>query len=388
MNRLSERSKRILPQPMFEILAQAKALQESGSQVIRLEIGDTSEFVDEALRAHLIAEQFFPESLAYGDSAGEKELRLLYAQQESNLKNAKFGPENVAISPANAAITQLMQVMSDPGDALYLPDPCFPTYRLAANYSQLEIENFGRIEAGRFLIGLNELEEKFRADSRNKVLFLDSPSNPLGIAHEPRDVALLGELCAEYGVNLVIDQTYRNLIYEPRCDVDVFIEGATYIYSLSKDAGAPGLRMGFVLGPSDVIERVTAFNSMFFSCQPRFIQWAATKYLRERGHSTFGHIRRRYSSNQRLVASALSTSEMLEVIEPNSSMYLTVDIERLGIPSRQFCRNLLAAEKVSLCPGEGFGPSGQHLVRITVSSSPDVLVEATRRILNFVQSGQ
>ena len=143
---LSRRSSRFQPQPMFRIQAEAQELERSGRSILHLEIGDTSGFTNPELIRLLTQECGATASLGYSPSAGESVLRDALARQYSQECRTTFTRENVVVTPANAAISQLLGVLCDEGDRVLLPDPGFPTYQLAARFNGLEPIFFSLME--------------------------------------------------------------------------------------------------------------------------------------------------------------------------------------------------------------------------------------------------
>ena len=382
---LSRRSHDVLGQPMFRILALANQIEASGEKVLRLEIGDTSLNADPLLLSELNKINFSPDALGYSPSLGETELRRAFAERHNSLKSSKIKIENIAVTPANAAISQLMILLADPGDAVVLPDPCFPTYRLAANFAGLEIIDAPLTREFSYEFEVSKLRQLFASDSRIKLMMLDSPSNPLGIAHSRTNLEDIASICHEFGVSLVIDETYRNLIYDDKLTHSYDVQGVTWIYSISKDAGAPGLRIGSVAGSSQLVAKLGEFNSMFFSCLPKHIQLAAARFL-DSENSSIQEIRARYRGRLEKVHSVISATRTLLPLRPNSSIYCFVDVGPTGLLGEEFATQLLESERVAVCPGDGFGPSGKSYIRISVSGNEEDLYEGLKRITRFAES--
>lgn len=382
---LSLRSNDVLGQPMFKILALAKEIEASGKKVYRLEIGDTSLFADPRLLQQLNQIQFSPDILGYSPSLGESLLRESLAEKHNSLKGAGVRLENVAVTPANAAISQLMILMADPGDTIVLPDPCFATYRLAAKFAQLEIVDTPLAKSSGYKFDVSSLRELFADRPRIKMMMIDSPSNPLGIAHSKSQIMNLARICDDFGVSLVIDETYRNLIYDDKLKHTYDVPGVTWIYSLSKDAGAPGLRIGSVVGSAPLVAKLGDFNSMFFSCLPKHIQLAGAKFLASENNS-IEEIRQRYQGRLEKAHSIIAGTKTLIPSKPNSSIYCFIDVGPTGLSGEDFATQLLVSDNVAVCPGDGFGPSGNSYIRISVSGDEEDLYEGLRRITRFAES--
>jgi len=379
---LSVRSGLVRPQPMFEILSEANRLQRSGRRIIRLEIGDTSENADRLLVEKLNRVAFSNEVLGYSPSAGEFELRGAFAKVQSDWKKHVFREENIVVTPANAAVSQLFHLLADAGDTVIMPDPCFPTYRLAAEFADLRVANFTLSEGAHFSPNLDEILQVIRRSVRPKILIIDSPSNPLGISHPREFMQGLGQMCLESGVNLVVDETYRNLTYSSSPVPEYVIEGATYIYSLSKDAGAPGLRLGFVTGSESLAAKVADYNSLFYSCLPKSLQLAAQSFLEDESRS-YTQAVSIYEARAKEVSEIFSNARSISFVKPNASIYFFLNVSETGLTGQEFAFELLNQKSVCVCPGIGFGPAGDRYVRISIAGDRDELQVGCERILDF-----
>lgn len=380
---LSSRSNRIRPQPMFEILAEANRLELLGEDIVRLEIGDTSSEVSPQLLQVLNASTFDSRVLGYSPSAGETVLRQELATLHNTHKGTALGFENVAVLPANAAVSHLFSILTEPGDSVLLSDPCFPTYRLAARYLELDVVDVPLIRNRGYSLDIGAISSQVQSNKAISAVLIDSPSNPVGIAHSPDDLLDLARVCEEQGVALIIDETYRNLVYQTGLVPERMPSSVIWIYSISKDAGAPGMRIGSVVGPEQLVEKIAALSSLTFSCLPKFFQIAATRYLSQATGDLEGK-KKEYQSRIVFFGKRLSEDAGLRVAPSNSSIYLWVDISKTGIDSHALAQRLLQEAKVAVCPGEGFGPSGADHVRVTVAGSYHRLNEGIDRILLFL----
>jgi aspartate/methionine/tyrosine aminotransferase len=278
-----------------------------------------------------------------------------------------------------------MILLTDPGDIVVLPDPCFATYRLAARFAQLNVIDAPLEGKSGYQFDIEGLRRLFSVEAKIKLMIVDSPSNPLGIAHSESEIQDLAAICLEFGVSLVVDETYRNLVYDESRGNTYDAQGVTWIYSLSKDAGAPGLRIGSVVGHPSLISKLGEFNSMFFSCLPKHIQLSTAEFLSS-GNDSIEEIKSRYQGRLERATSMLSATGALVPVVPNSSIYCFVDIGATGLLGEEFATELLVSENVAVCPGLGFGPSGTSYIRISVSGAEEDLFEGLERIIRFAAS--
>jgi len=382
---MSSRANRLSPQPMFEIMSQANHLESLGQDIVHLEIGDTSSEASPGLVHALSSTPIDSVMLGYSPSAGELELRERLILIHNREKKTELGVENVAVLPANASVTQLLALLADPGDSVLLVDPCFPTYRLAAKYLELDVIDVPLLRDREYSLDILAIIAHVESASSLAVVLIDSPSNPSGIAHSPEQLRKLARVCQDNGVALIIDETYRNLVYENGLALDRLPESVIWIYSISKDSGAPGMRIGSVVGPEELVSKVADLSSLTFSCSPKYLQLAAASYL---AHPMIDLNEKKNTYRQRIEDFSRKIREETGflVAPSNSSIYLWIDISRSGIESKVFAHRLLAEANVAVCPGDGFGPSGKDHIRVTVAGSSDRLNEGIARILSFSEN--
>lgn len=367
---------------MFEIMSQAIQLEAQGEDIIHLEIGDTSSEASPGLLESFASTPVNPGMLGYSPSAGEFSLRDRLVQLHNSEKQSALGLENVAILPANAAVTHLLSLLTDPGDAVLLMDPCFPTYRLAADYLELDVIDVPLRRKDGYSLDLARVLKYVESSNSLAVVLIDSPSNPAGIAHPIDQLSELARACEKHSVALIIDETYRNLVYQSEPNSHGLSESIIWIYSISKDSGAPGMRIGSVIGPQELVSKVADLTSLTFSCSPKYFQVVASKYL---ANPMIDLNEKQNAYRQRIekITHRVREESIFAVAPSNSSIYLWIDISRSGLESRDFAQRLLNEKKLAVCPGDGFGPSGRDHIRITVAGSSNRLEEGIDRFLAF-----
>ena len=384
---ISRRSKNIKPQPMFEVLQEAKKLENNGKDIIHLEIGDSSSFENTQLH-NLVKKNLAAEgSLQYSPSEGESRLKEAFMFHYSILCNHEFTKEQVVVTPANAAISQLFNILADEKDSVLLPDPGFPTYLLSSEFNSLNSVYYSLLEKNNFKFIPDEIISIIEKTPRIKIIVINNPSNPLGIHQNTNDIDKIVEFCAQKKVAVIWDDTYRNLIYDDNVKRNVkHRSNLFYIYSLSKDTAAPALRIGCIVGEKNVIKKIADHNSLFYSCLPKFIQLAAADYLFE-DHRPY-RVALRDSMMQRItrICEILKDAPLISYVKPNAGIYFFFNISKSKLDGESFAKQFLSNYDVCVCPGSGFGPSGKDYVRICISGDEKFLYEGCNRIVRFFNS--
>jgi aspartate/methionine/tyrosine aminotransferase len=350
---------RINPQPMFDVLSMAKDREASGHYVARMEIGDTPGFRNLAI--HELIEKYSSSAYRYSPSRGEKVLidKVIQTQWPNALE------DNVVIGPANFLITAALASKSSPGDVVLLPDPGFASYKLAADFLGLSIVYYSVYENNLpEFPNLGELVLNFQV--RPKVVVVNNPSNPLGIAFEKNIVFQSLQNLPALGVEIIFDETYVNLIYD---NTEIAVEEipGTRIRSFSKEHCAPGLRVGYVVGEKSAAKTMSDLMSMSISCVPQFIQFAVSEYLGSPDAAEFT-IKLKTEMSRRLDYLAENTPRGALQVKPNAAFYALIDTgPRGGDAAFPF----LLEQNVSTCPGSKFGENSKNTVRVSLAGSSE-----------------
>lgn len=387
MPALSQRSQAFQPQPMFEILAAAQDLEAQGHPVLHLEIGDTKGFTNPHIVSRLQELSQNP-SLGYIASGGMPEIRGAFARQYTQEKGVTFGADNVVVAPANALISQYLGVTCDPGNAVLLPDPGFPTYFLAARYNGLRIVTYPLDPETGWNPDPAQVERLISEDPGIRAMIVNSPSNPLGTVMDPERLDALLDIAERNGLHCLLDETYKNLVFAGDLEPLPHRSSTTYLYSLSKDAAAPGLRVGCAVSQDTrLIAKLVDYSSLFFSCGPGLMQQVAASYISRPDALAFAReIRTETSSRVALVEKILGDVDGLSYIRPSATFFVFLNISCTGLDSRAFAYELLRERHVCVCPGDSFGQQGEGHVRVTLTGDRQELEEGMRRLADFVRA--
>ena len=345
----------IKPQPMFDVLEAANAREKSGSYVARMEIGDTSGFINKSI--HEYVKKNSNCEFRYSASPGEPELiDIVHQTQWKSFSTKYYG---VSIAPANFLITAALASVSKPGEIVMLPDPGFPTYTLSTNFLMLSPIYY---EIDELLLGGQEYIDQLLGEDVSRVcaIIINNPNNPTGIAKSGELFKDLIENFEKSKIRVIIDETYINLIYD---STNPFIEcqSAIRIRSFSKEHCAPGLRTGYALAPNAESKVISDFISLTISCAPKFIQISIAQYLASSKANIFvASVKQKMNSRFAYVATALSNETLIG--KPNSTFYVCVKVQDSNLAFNKLLEN-----NVSTCPGIKFGPRGQNYLRISLA---------------------
>jgi len=373
---------RIHAQPMFEVLDLVRGMESLGVDVTHLEIGDTDGFDNVILREYLVA-RAKSVRLGYSPSGGEPRLREVVADMLAKKIGGNVAIDEIAIAPANFLILQAMAAISRPGCEILLPDPGFPTYRLAAEFLDLEIQCYDTI---RKHLGLEGNDNKGLPKHCNPdAIVISNPNNPLGHGASWKHYQDLIKEAERTGSWVIFDETYINLCYDESMGLPIEVdrERCIRIFSVSKEHAVPGLRTGYCLAPRDIVETINRFTSLTVSCFPSFVQLAVADYLESDLSRRFVK-ELRESMKDRFVfleecfeAKGLGSSL---VVRPNAGFYAMIRTPgQIDVSER-----ILETHGIATCPGVGFGINSAESMRVSLAGRLDEVRTGIERLADVL----
>jgi len=316
-----------------------------------------------------------PTAHGYPPFRGLPELRSAIADRYRTVYGVELDPDReVAVIPGTkTAIIELSMALADSGSAVVLPDPWYPDYPSAPALAGARLESVP-------LDPESNWQPDFSRAPRDDVaaVYLNYPSNPCAVAVRNGTFETAVAYAGETGAAVVHDFAYGDLVFdgrEPRSFLatpgakDVGVE----MFSMSKSYGMAGWRLGFVLGNSEIVERINLLNDHCRVGIFRPVQEAAIAALTGPQES----IAERTATYQR------RRDRVLEVVDAVCEGTFYVWLE---LPDGLTVNRLLAEHRLALAPGEGFGPSGAGWARISLAVSDETLELGLERLAAALSS--
>jgi aspartate/methionine/tyrosine aminotransferase len=344
---------------MFDVLEKANQREAAGHYVARMEIGDTPGFYNRAI--HEKVAKFASSPFRYSPSRGEP--RLIEKVIATQWPHASH--ENIVIGPANFLITAALASKTSSGDIVLLPDPGFPSYKLSADFLGLNVIYYpvgNNIDNG--FPDIRQFISKM--DYPPKVIVINNPSNPLGLAFSGKEIETSLSDISALGTSVIFDETYINLIYD---GTDAFTPSidAIRIRSFSKEHCAPGLRVGYAYGDAESTKCMADLISLSVSCIPQFIQFAISEYLGSAlAYEFTNELNLEMKSRFHRLSLVLPTGSLNS--SPNAAFYAMINVGERGGESAFL--NLMESN-VSTCPGTRFGYESRNTVRVSLAGAAE-----------------
>ncbi|MGY4707074.1 pyridoxal phosphate-dependent aminotransferase [Candidatus Bipolaricaulota sp. J31] len=369
---------RISPSATMEIRRRAEELLRAGVDVIDLGPGEPDFDTPETVRRAGIAaiEDGFTK---YTQAGGIPELRAAIAARYRRDHGASFSPEEVFVAAgAKQALFSLALALFDEGDEVLIPAPYWVTYPEVVRLCGAEPVFVPTDPADGFHPSLDALRE--RVSPRTVALIVNSPCNPTGALLSPGELEDIVELARAHDFYVIFDEAYEAIVYErgPFSAAPLKDEHVIVVGSLSKSHAMPGWRIGWALGPREVIRAALAIQSHSITHPSSISQYAALAAL-EGPWDGVRDMVEEFRRRRDLAVEALNRIPGVECPVPEGAFYVFPDVSAyLGGDSAALARRLLEEAHVAVVPGEAFGWPGR--IRISLTQPRERLIEAISRI--------
>jgi aminotransferase len=274
--------------------------------------------------------------------------------------------------------------MLNEGDEVILPEPCYVSYLPCIKLADgvpvsipLKEENEFKLTADELLAALTE---------KTKIVFLAFPNNPTGAVMSRSDLEPLVRIIKEKDLYVISDEIYSELTYQmDHCSIASFPgmrERTIVINGFSKSFAMTGWRLGFAVGPENILEQMIKIHQFAIMAAPTTSQYAAVEALNN-GMEDVEMMRESYNQRRRYLLHRFK--EMgLKCFEPRGAFYMFPCIKEFGMTSDEFATRFLEEEKVAVVPGTAFGDSGEGFLRISYAYSLEELKTALAKLEDFI----
>jgi aminotransferase len=324
----------------------------------------------------------------YTPNRGFAELRREISEYFHRRFDVRYQPESEVLVTVGGseAIDQCIRVLVNPGDEVLIPQPCFVCYEPMVQMAdgvpviiETKAENDFR---------LTPAELEAHISPRTKLLILPYPNNPTGAVMRREDLEAIAEVLRRRDIVVLSDEIYAELTYgaEPHVSIaslEGMRERTVVVNGFSKSYAMTGWRLGYALGPAELINQMTKLHQYAIMSAPTTAQYAAIEALRY-GDEDIAKMRKQYDMRRRLVVDGFRRLG-LACFEPEGAFYVFPCIRSTGLNSEQFCERLIYEEHVAVVPGGAFGDCGEGFIRVSYAASLNNINEALKRIERFIK---
>lgn len=390
-SRLSPRIAAIAPSATLKVDGKAKALKAEGRPVISYAAGEPDFATPQHVIDAAVEAVKDPKNHKYTANVGLPELRDAIAAKTRRDSGLDVPASRILVTNGGKqAVYEAINAVVGEGDEVLLPTPAWTTYpeviKMAGGST---VEVFAGADQD-YKVTPEQLEAALTP--KTKAIIFVSPSNPTGAVYTPEETKAIGEWIDAKGLWVIADEIYQNLVYDGEKAISIVDAVPTLdnkcilVNGVAKSYAMTGWRLGWMVGPADVIAGAANMQSHLTSNVNNIAQRAAIAALTG-PTEPIEEFRKAFDRRRKLMVEELSKVPGFKVPTPKGAFYVYADVtELLGKEydgkridtSLELADYILDKVEVAIVPGEAFGPSGY--VRLSYALGDDQLVEGVRRI--------
>ncbi len=395
MARISQRISAVAESATLAIDAKAKALKAAGEDVIGFGAGEPDFPTPDHIVEAAVAACRDPANHKYTPAGGLPELKEAIAAKTARDSGLTVpGSQVLVTNGGKQAVEETFATLLDPGDEVLVPAPYWTTYPEAIGLAGGKTVEIPTSWESGFRVSIDQLEAA--RTPRTKILLFVSPSNPTGAVYSPEEVEAIGRWAVEHGVWVVTDEIYEHLVYGAARFVSMpavvpeLVDTCVIVNGVAKTYAMTGWRVGWMIGPADVIKAASNLQSHATSNVCNVAQRAALAAVAG-DLSAVEVMRATYDRRRQTIVSMLNDIPGVRCPEPEGAFYAFPSMEGLlGRPFRgrtaastlELAALVLDEAKVAFVPGEAFGAPGY--ARFSYALGDDALVEGITRLAKLV----
>ncbi|MFN2525365.1 MAG: pyridoxal phosphate-dependent aminotransferase [Actinomycetota bacterium] len=393
--RISSKTASIAESPTLAIDAQAKALKAAGVNVIGFGAGEPDFPTPEHIVNAAVEAARHEPYHHYTPAAGLPELRAAIARKTARDSGYDVEASQVLVSNGGKhALYNAFMATLDPGDEVLLPAPYWVSYPEMIRLADGIVVELPTTEETGFKVTLDQLDAA--TIDRTKMLLFVSPSNPTGAVYDPNEVEAIGRWAADRGLWIVTDEIYEHLVYGDAVfasmpvKVPDLADRCIVINGVAKTYAMTGWRVGWMIGPADVVAAAASLQSHATSNVSNVAQAAALAAV-SGDLEAVNEMRVAFDRRRTTMHKLLNDIPGVVCHEPQGAFYCFPSLKAvLGqtIGGREVTDTITLAEvileqaKVAIVPGDAFGAPGY--ARLSYALGDDDLLEGIGRISDLL----
>ena len=390
-SRVSKRIAAIAESATLAVDSKAKALKAAGKPVIGFGAGEPDFPTPDYIVNAAIEAAKLPVNHRYTPTPGLPELRDAIVKKTKRDSNYEITADQVLVTNGGKqSVYQSFASILDPGDEVLLPSPYWTTYPECIKLAGGKVIEVFADESQNYLVSPDQLEKALTP--KTKVLLFCSPSNPTGSVYSPDQVKAIGEWALKNNLWVVTDEIYEHLLYDGAkapsicvivpelADHTIIINGVAKTYAMT------GWRVGWMIGPKDVIKAATNLQSHLSSNVSNISQRAAIAALN--GDLSAVHkMGEAFDRRRKLIVKLLNEIPGVTCPTPNGAFYVYPSVKNIlgksirgkrATTSAELASIILDEAEVAAVPGEAFGPSGY--LRFSYALGDQDILEGITRV--------
>ncbi|CAB4758586.1 MAG: aminotransferase class I/II-fold pyridoxal phosphate-dependent enzyme [Actinobacteria bacterium] len=397
-SRISSRIAAIAESATLAVDAKAKALKAAGRPVIGFGAGEPDFPTPDYIVSAAATAAAVPANHRYTPTPGLPELREAIVAKTKRDSNYEITVDQVLVTNGGKqSVYQAFATIINAGDEVILPSPFWTTYPECIKLAGGKTVEVFADESQNYLVSVEQLEAA--RTPKTKALLFCSPSNPTGSVYSAEQVKAIGEWALKNNIWIISDEIYEHLLYDGAkapsmpvvvpglADTTIIINGVAKTYAMT------GWRVGWMIGPKDVIKAATNLQSHLTSNVSNVSQRAAIAALT--GDLSAVHkMGEAFDRRRKLIVGLLNEIPGFQCPMPTGAFYVYPSVKgalgktirgKVAKTSAELATIILDEVEVAAVPGEAFGPSGY--LRFSYALSDADIVEGIGRIKKLLTEG-
>ena len=373
------------PEGAYAVLARAQALEALGRNIIHLELGQPDFSTPDNIREVGI-QAIRDGQTRYVASAGILRFREIIAEFAGKQRGISIQPEQVVVSPGTKpGLFFPPLALVAPGDEVIYPDPGFPTYSAVIKVTGGVPVPVTLREENNFSFDLEVFDA--RISDRTKLIILNSPSNPTGGVIPYEDLKHIAEKARQHNAWVLSDEIYARLVFDgqsvPYISAFEGMQERTIIVDgFSKTFAMPGWRLGYMIAPVALAERLELLITHSAGCTAAFTQYAGIEALTG-PQDVVGRMVLEYQRRRDRVVELINAIPGVHTQVPKGAFYVFPNVKSFGLSSREIARRLLDEAGVAVLAGTDFGAGGEGYLRLAYATSMEKIEAGIARMADF-----
>ena len=326
----------------------------------------------------------------YSQNAGLLELRQTISEYYKRTENLSYDPVKeimVSVGAMEGLYLAFLSLLNE-GDEVVIPAPYYVNYVQMVQLCHAKPVIVDNPDAEPLSFNVEDVEKAIT--DKTKAIVINTPSNPSGKIIPQDKIQALAEIAIRHNLIVISDEVYKCLIYgdvqyRSIVNIEGMRERTILINSLSKEFCMTGYRLGYILGPEEVIAAMTKIQENVAACAPLPSQYAGIEALSGKENYSKNMVDI-FTRRMNVLYDGLKDLPKIKCFRPEATFYMMVDISETGMTSIEFAHALLKSNRVAVVPGIGYGKSCDKYIRIAFTIEEDKIIEGTKRIAAFVNS--
>ena len=369
----------------FVVLARAEELSRKGKNVINLGIGQpdfktANHIVEAAIKALKDGHH------GYTPGNGILELREAITEDIYIRHKEKINPDQVVVVPGGkVTMWHCILMFGGKENEILYPNPGFPIYESAINYSGAKAIPIPILEENNFSINIEQIVSLI--NNKTSLLILNSPGNPTGGLIKKSDLDILVKKLEEFpNLYILSDEIYSQILYNENYNSMlkyssiknrlIILEGWSKTYAMT------GWRIGYGLWPVKLAEKATRLNVNSISCTNAPTQYAAIAALKGPQDQVKTMVKE-FKERKELIVNMTNNIPGFSCITPEGAFYTMPNIKKTGLSSKEMENLLLEKLYVASVAGTSFGRYGEGYIRFSYANSKENIKKALNRIHDY-----